>query len=135
MSLQKILDIGIREVKMSEKWYAVMTDNNDTDWGTGYFDPIESEKQVVKNLDIYPNGYIAVIENNACIEKRLPDNFSPIYYNAYKIITAHDWNECAENCKNLARWLDMEIQWNESDDTNFEKVIREMGEKIGIELV
>ena len=119
----------------NNKWYAVMSGKNDDDWGTGSFDPDEAQKMVIKNLDIYPGGYIAVIENDVCIEERKPDDFDPIWYNAYKIITANDWDECRGECESLASWLDMEQEWQEADDMTFENVIRKMGEKIGIALV
>lgn len=39
-------------------WYAVMQDNEDTDWGTGSYDLAEAERMAEK----YPEGYIAVID-------------------------------------------------------------------------
>lgn len=41
-------------------WYAVLSDNEDRDWGTGSFDRGEAEKMLAK----YPNGLIAVIDGN-----------------------------------------------------------------------
>lgn len=40
-------------------WYAVMTDNEDNDWGYGSFDLDEAIAMVAK----YPEGYIAVIDD------------------------------------------------------------------------
>ena len=51
------------------KWYAYMTDNNDTDWGTGSFNLEEVIEKVKNNRDVYPDAYIAVIENDVCIEE------------------------------------------------------------------
>lgn len=54
-------------------WYAVMTDLDDTDWGTGSYDRAEAVAMVRNNLDIYPDGYIAVIDvstnNPVCIDE------------------------------------------------------------------
>lgn len=41
-------------------WYAVMADNEDNDWGTGSYSLEEAEKMLIK----YPEGYIAVIDEN-----------------------------------------------------------------------
>lgn len=49
-------------------WYAVMQDNEDTDWGTGSYDLAEA-KEMLKS---YPDGYIAVIEEGddpICVEE------------------------------------------------------------------
>ena len=49
-------------------WYAVMMDNDDTDWGTGSYS-LDEAKEMVKN---YPDGYIAVIDEAGdpiCIEE------------------------------------------------------------------
>ena len=43
-------------------WYAVMTDLEDTDWGTGSFNKDEAIEMARSNKDIYPDGYIAVID-------------------------------------------------------------------------
>ena len=59
---------------MSNKiWYAVMRDADDNDWGTGSYDKGEAINMVRENLDIYPDGYIAVIDettnNPVCIDE------------------------------------------------------------------
>ena len=59
----------------NSKWYAVMMDRSDSDWGTGSFDRAEAERMVVKNLDIYPDGYIAIIENDVCTGTIEPEDF------------------------------------------------------------
>ena len=41
-------------------WYAVLTDNEDNDWGTGSFDRDDAERMLAK----YPDGLIAVIDGN-----------------------------------------------------------------------
>ena len=44
-------------------WYAVMADNEDTDWGTGSYDLAEAEAKVAEYKQIgYPDAYIAVID-------------------------------------------------------------------------
>ena len=43
------------------RWYAVMSDGDDTDWGTGSYDRKKAEKKL---RTFSPNGYIAVIDNN-----------------------------------------------------------------------
>lgn len=53
-------------------WYAVMRDRDDNDWGTGSFD-LEKAKEML--LRDYPDGYIAVIENDVCIDEITPDQF------------------------------------------------------------
>ena len=54
-------------------WYAVMIDNDDTDWGTGSYDMHDAIEMVRNNMDIYPNGYVAVIDvttdNPVCIDE------------------------------------------------------------------
>lgn len=49
-------------------WYAVLTDEEDNDWGYGSFD-LDEAKEMVKK---YPEGYIAVIDITAdpiCVEE------------------------------------------------------------------
>lgn len=49
-------------------WYAVMTDNDDSDWGYGSYDLDEAREMLKK----YPDGYIAVIEmgnDPICVEE------------------------------------------------------------------
>ena len=49
-------------------WYAVMKDNDDTDWGYGSYDLAEAKEMVSK----YPEGYIAVIDEGGdpiCVEE------------------------------------------------------------------
>lgn len=53
---------------MEKLWYAVMTDNEDNDWGYGSHNLKEAEEMV----KMYPNGYIAVIaegSNPVCIDE------------------------------------------------------------------
>lgn len=45
----------------NKTWYAVMTGPDDSDWGTGSFDEDEALEMALKNADVYPDGYIAVI--------------------------------------------------------------------------
>ena len=120
---------------MENKWYAVMTDSSDNDWGTGSFDIREAEKMVVNNLDVYPDGYIAVIENNTCIDTIETEDFSSVYMYAARIIKAHDWDACRDDIEHLMYWLDMDEEWAQADDMTAENVIRKAGQKIGIDLV
>ncbi len=120
---------------MNKDWYAVMMDHDDIDWGTGSFDQYEAERMVCKNLDIYPDGYIAIIRGDDCIAEISQDDFSPAYYYAARIIKAHDWDEAKDDLKSLAVWLNMESEWEQADGDNFEDVIREMGKKIGVNLI
>lgn len=49
-------------------WYAVMMDNDDTDWGTGSYDLDEAKRMVAE----YPEGYIAVIKEGndpVCVDE------------------------------------------------------------------
>lgn len=52
-------------------WYAVMRDRNDDDWGTGSYNIDEARDMVQRNRDIYPDGYIAVIDeaHGVCIDE------------------------------------------------------------------
>ena len=59
---------GIVEVE-DTKWYAVMLDNDDNDWGTGSYDYDEAAGIAEKYRDDYPDTYIAVIDNDICIEE------------------------------------------------------------------
>ena len=53
------------------KWYAVMRDKEDSDWGYGSHDLSEA-KQMLKDAE-YEDGYIAVIDNDVCIEELTQD--------------------------------------------------------------
>lgn len=54
-----------KTMKKNNIWYAVMTDSDDTDWGTGSFDKNEALEMALKNADIYPDSYIAVIDDTS----------------------------------------------------------------------
>ena len=47
------------------EWYAVQSDSDDNDWGTGSFD-YEEAKEMLRQ---YPEGKIAVIVNGVCVEE------------------------------------------------------------------
>ena len=49
------------------KWYAVLRDREDTDWGYGSFD-LEEAKEMLVGL-CTDDGLIAVIENDVCIQE------------------------------------------------------------------
>lgn len=119
-------------------WYAVMTDRQDTDWGFGSADREEAEKMVVNRLDTCPDAYIAVIEGGedpVCVEEITPEDFSPVYMYAARIVKAHDWDGTQDDIAALARWLDMEDAWQAADGDTWEAVLLEMGKKIGVELI
>lgn len=45
-----------------EKFYAVMADREDTDWSLGSYSLEKAIEMVKEKKDVYPDGYIAVIE-------------------------------------------------------------------------
>lgn len=46
-------------------WYAVLTDNNDNDWGTGSFDKDSAVRVAASYRESgYPDAHIAVISND-----------------------------------------------------------------------
>lgn len=47
---------------MKNIWYAVLKDREDNDWGSGSYDYDKAVQMVISNRDIYPDAYIAVIE-------------------------------------------------------------------------
>ena len=51
-----------------------MADREDNDWGYGSHDLAEA-KQMLKDAE-YKDGYIAVIENDVCIEELTQDELS-----------------------------------------------------------
>ena len=120
---------------MENKWFAVMTDHDDNDWGYGSADYEEAMRMVINALDVYPDGYIAIIENDVCIEERHPDDFDGVYYYAGQIVKAKDWDACHDDIEHLMHWLDMDEEWAQADDMTAENVIRKAGQKIGIDLV
>lgn len=57
-----------KEIMEYKYWYAVMRDNDDTDWGYGSYD-LDQAKEMVKK---FPEGYIAVIDEGpdpVCVEE------------------------------------------------------------------
>lgn len=119
-------------------WYAVMNDRQDPDWGYGSADRAEAEKMVVNRLDTNPDAYIAVIEGGAdpvCVSEIMPEDFTPVYMYAARIIKAHDWDGTQDDIAALARWLDMDDDWKTADGDTWENVLRKMGEKIGVSLI
>lgn len=51
----------------NKRWYAVMTDRDDSDWGYGSYD-LEEAKEMLVGLCV-DEGYIAVIENDVCVQE------------------------------------------------------------------
>ena len=53
-------------------WYAILMDNDDTDWGTGSYDYDESIAMARDMRETYPDAYIAVIDEGddpTCIDE------------------------------------------------------------------
>lgn len=54
-------------------WYAVLTDNEDNDWGTGSYDLTEAKEMVTRYKGMgYSDAYIAVIDEGndpICVEE------------------------------------------------------------------
>ena len=66
-NLEEILEEAISE-QQDMRWYAVMKDREDMDWGYGSFD-LDKAKKMASD---YPEGYIAVIQGGpdpVCIER------------------------------------------------------------------
>ena len=118
-----------------KKWYAVMQNANDDDWSYGSADKEEAMRMVIARLEDYPEGYIAVIENDVCVEEIRQDDFDTVYCYASRIVKAHDWDACRDDIEHLMYWLDMKDEWDSADDMTSEDVIRKAGRKIGIDLV
>lgn len=106
----------------SKIWYAVM-DGVNNDWGTGSFDQDEAEQMVIKHLDVYPDGYIAVIDEgdgslNAkeCVDEIYPDDFN--YRFGY-------WD-----VKSLVAFVKPQDAW---DNYMVEEAMRELARRAGID--
>lgn len=59
-------------------WYAVLVDADDNDWGYGSEDLDEAKQLVMDRLDIYPDAYIAVIQEGddpICVGEIHQDEF------------------------------------------------------------
>lgn len=53
-----------------DKWYAVMKDREDSDWGTGSYKKTEAMQMAAQyREDGQEDAYIAVIENDTCIDE------------------------------------------------------------------
>lgn len=52
-------------------WYAVMMDQDDTDFGIGSYDLDTAKRMLLQ----HPDGYIAVILNEQCIDEIYPDDY------------------------------------------------------------
>lgn len=120
---------------MENKWYAVMLDRDDNDWGYGSENLEDAMRMVADQVDKNPDAYIAVIENDVCISEIAQEDFDPVYANACEIIKAKDWDACRDALDSLMYWLGMEVEWKDADADNFEDVIRKAGKQIGIDLV
>lgn len=57
---------------MKKLWYACMVDDEDQDWGTGFYNLAEATEYLKARKDIYPDGYIVVIDITAdpvCVDE------------------------------------------------------------------
>ena len=116
-----------------KKWYAVMLNRKDDDWGTGSFDFEEAQKMVVNNTTEHQrDGYIAVIENDVCVEEIKPDDFDPIWYSAYTINQAKDYGFLEKDFERLAYWADLSDEWATVEPENIDTVIQKIFDKLGI---
>lgn len=123
-------------------WYAVMTDRDDTDWGTGSYDREEAEKMVVNNTTFYQkDGYIAVIDegngspvSKVCVAEILPEDFSEPMYCAYRINAADSWDYMDDFFECIARHADMEDEWASADGDNVLDVVQAIFKKLDITL-
>ena len=67
--IERLTDDGFVPGK---KFYAVMADREDTDWGTGSYSLDKAIEMGKEKKDVYPDGYIAVIEMGSdpiCVEE------------------------------------------------------------------
>ena len=119
----------------NNKWYAVMMDRDDNDWGYGSEDKAEAMRMVIDRLDTNPDSYIAVIDNDVCVEEIIPDDFDGPYYYAAQIVKAHDFDACRDDLDHLMHWLDLDEEWKQADGDSFETVIRKAGQMIGVSLI
>lgn len=69
--LADILEDESRWVKVLDKWYAVMMDKEDNDWGTGSFDYNEA----VKMAQEMGAELIAVISGDYCVDEISAEDF------------------------------------------------------------
>ena len=124
---------------MENKWYAVMKDRDDNDWGYGSADRDEAERMVVNMAEIgNRDGYIAVIEEGddpICVEEIYPEDFDRLNYYAWYVKTADTWADLDDMLSFLALNSGMESEWSMADGDNVEDVIREIGKKLGFDLV
>ena len=101
-----------------KKWYAVMKDCDDNDWGYGSFDRDEAEQMVTKRLNIYPDGYIAVIKEGddpVCVYEIYPDDFD------YRFDC---WNQDA-----IVAFVKPQDAW---DNWQVEEAVRELAKRAGV---
>jgi len=80
---------------MENKWYAVMMDHDDIDWGWGSTSRDEAENMAVSILDCHPDVYLAVIENDVCVDEIEKKDFNiskryAVQYGAGQSCDLHD---------------------------------------------
>lgn len=81
------------------KWYAVMADREDNDWGYGSHN-LNKAKQMLKDAE-YEDGYIAVIENDVCIEELAQDELfkeDEDDEECIREITVDEWKHIPAKC-------------------------------------
>lgn len=117
------------------EWYAAMRDNDDTDWGYGSYD-FEEAKQMLDDIE---GEYIAVIEDDVCVEEirdfkedKTMKNTEAIEL-AERIRNADEWNlnDCAELCEMAG----LEDEWEAANGDDFEQVIYKAAEILNVEVL
>lgn len=79
----------------NKRWYAVMTDRDDSDWGYGSYD-LEEAKEMLVGLCV-DDGYIAVIENDVCVQEL---GYEELYDKNLVVIDragCDEWSNVVEN--------------------------------------
>lgn len=95
------------------KWYAVIADRDDNDWGFGSHD-LETAKRLLKDSE-YEEGYIAVIENDVCVEELTQEQLFEEEHNT-KIYTAdRETGTFIDECESIEEAQNKIAEYEESD--------------------
>lgn len=88
----------------NKRWYAVMTDRDDSDWGFGSYD-LEEAKDMLAGFGT-DDGYIAVIENDVCVQEL---EYEELYEKNLVVIDragCDEWSDVVENEEEADRMWD-----------------------------
>ena len=79
---------------MENRWYAVMRDKQDDDWGYGSHD-LEEAKEMLVGLCV-DDGYIAVIENDVCVQEL---GYAELFDTNLVVVdrACDEWSDVVEN--------------------------------------